>query len=236
MSGNDEDLVQFIGTHMQDSLRGNSSRSSPNELPWWEFLVIDNEGTGNSAVVLRIEHSLADGLSLVKLFEGFLTTESGEPVQSLIPSSMKNKFNRQKKNKLIMYLKTIPSFFKALSMPAGKYDCDTAFSSSANKNMVYSSNRKIVVFPTIPLQFIKDIKNSHGVTVNDVLLAAFSMSISKYNNVRNCAVTEKQGVKLQCRALLPVALPRSEKDNTQSLCNKWYALYEFSFKHCLMPT
>ena len=227
MSGNDEELVEFIGTHMQDSLRDSSSRNSAKELPWWEFLVIRNDGTGSSAIVLRIEHSLADGLSLVKLFEGFLTKESGEPVQDLVPVSMENKFEKQKKHKWAMYLKIIPSFFKALAMPTGKFDCDTVFSSSGNKNMIYSGTRKIVVFPTISLQFIKDIKNVHGVTVNDVLLTALSLAISKYNRLNNCKVTEKQGTKLQCRALMPVALPRADSNESSSLRNKWYVIIKY---------
>ena len=112
MSGSDEDLVNFIGKHMQDSLTDYSSRDSTSELPWWEFLVIENKHSNSgSAVVLRIEHCLADGLSLVNLFEGFLTNESGEPVKDLIPISMENKFKKQKKNKWSLYCKVVPSFF-----------------------------------------------------------------------------------------------------------------------------
>ena len=50
MAGNERDLVDFIGTHMQGSLRDPVSRGQ--KLPWWEFLVIKNTGTCSSAVVL----------------------------------------------------------------------------------------------------------------------------------------------------------------------------------------
>ena len=95
MAGNERDLVDFIGTHMQDLLRDPVSRGQ--ELPWWEFLVIKNTGTCSSAVVSRIEHVLADRLSTVKLFEQFLRREDGSTVGELIPKSMGNKFKKEEK-------------------------------------------------------------------------------------------------------------------------------------------
>lgn len=220
MAGNERDLIDFIGVHMQDSLRDPVSRGQ--ELPWWEFLVIKNTGTCSSAVVLRIEHVLADGLSLVKLFEQFLRREDGSPVGELIPKSMGNKFKKQKKNKLSMYCKVIPSLGKVLTLPSSKFDHDTTFSKAANKNMTYSGNRKAIVFKTIPLALIKDLKNAYGVTVNDVLFTSLSIAISSYNG--DCSVTSKKGKRLQCRALMPIALPRSDDDNvtkSKALRNKW---------------
>lgn len=218
MSGSDEDLVNFIGKHMQDSLTDYSSRDSTSELPWWEFLVIENKDSNSgSAVVLRIEHCLADGLSLVNLFEGFLTNESGEPVKDLIPISMENKFQKQKKNKWSLYCKVVPSFFKVLALPASKFDSDTVFSKSANKEMKYNGKRKIIVFDNIPLPLIKDIKNANNVTVNDVLLATLSLTISEYNRMHGCIVS-KSGKDIQCRVLMPVALPR---EKGSQLRNKW---------------
>mmetsp|Transcript_25745 Transcript_25745/g.39912 ORF Transcript_25745/g.39912 Transcript_25745/m.39912 type:complete len:533 (-) Transcript_25745:109-1707(-) len=218
-SCDDDELIRVIANHMQESLR-----EGRGELPWWEFLIIDNSGSGKSAVVLRIEHALGDGLSLVKLFEGFLTKEDGSPVENLVPTSMNAKFEKQKKSKWGMYAKVIPSLGKVLGLPVSKYDDDTAFSKSANKNMIYNGNRKIVVFNTVPLTFIKDIKKASGVTVNDVLFCALSMAIHEYNKLLQCPVQMKRGKKLQCRALMPVAFPRPAKetgDHSQAMRNKW---------------
>lgn len=218
-SCDDDELIKYIASHMQDSLR-----EGRGELPWWEFLIIDNSGSGKSAVVLRIEHVLGDGLSLVKLFEGFLTKEDGSPVENLVPTSMSAKFEKQKKSKWGMYAKVIPALGKVLALPVSKFDDDTAFSKSANKDMVYSGNRKIVVFNTVPLNFIKDIKNASGVTVNDVLFCALSMAINEYNKLQQCPVQMKKGKKVQCRALMPIAFPRSTKetgDHIQAMRNKW---------------
>ena len=121
-----------------------------------------------------------------------------------------------------MYCKVIPSLGKVLTLPSSKFDHDTTFSKSANKNMTYSGHRKAVVFKTIPLALIKDLKNAYGVTVNDVLFTSLSIAISSYNG--NCSVTSKKGRKLQCRALMPIALPRSDDDNvtkSKALRNKW---------------
>ena len=110
-----------------------------------------------------------------------------------------------------MYCKVIPSLGKVLTLPSSKFDHDTTFSKSANKKMTYSGHRKAVVFKTIPLALIKDLKNAYGVTVNDVLFTPLSIAISSYN--RNCSVALKKGKKLQCRALMPIALPRLDDDN-----------------------
>ena len=83
-----------------------------------------------------------------------------------------------------MYCKVIPSLGKVLTLPSSKFDHDTTFSKSANKKMTYSGYRKAVVFKTIPLALIKDLKNAYGVTVNDVIFTSLSIAISSYNS--NC--------------------------------------------------
>jgi len=70
--------------HMNDDLR-----NGRDDLPWWEFLILKNKGPGMSACILRMEHCVADGMSLVHLFEQFISFEDGAPVESLIPQSMK---------------------------------------------------------------------------------------------------------------------------------------------------
>ena len=47
------------------------------DLPWWEIVILENTGTGNSCVLWRVHHSLADGMSMVALIENFITHEIG---------------------------------------------------------------------------------------------------------------------------------------------------------------
>ena len=62
-----QEIINLISKHMQDDLRNRG-----NNLPWWEFLLVKNSAEigGINAVVFRVEHCLADGMSLAKLFEG----------------------------------------------------------------------------------------------------------------------------------------------------------------------
>ena len=220
---------------MQDDLRNRG-----NNLPWWEFLLVKNSAEigGINAVVFRVEHCLADGMSLAKLFEGFLTTETGDPV-NLIPKSLQQKKEKKKKqSKFSLYSKILPSLTHVLGLAKTKFDHSTMFSKSSHGTMTYNGNRSVILFPTTPLQFIKDIKNAHkeeSVTINDVLFTALSLAITNYNKYHKCPIQEKKQKKLRCRALLPVALPRGSRssskgndenddgfnDYSHALRNKW---------------
>ena len=224
LTGTMDELVDLVSSHMQDNLRDEKERGT--SLPWWEFLMIENKDSDSpSALVFRVEHCIADGMSLAKLFEKFLTKEDGEPVDSLVPVGLSEKFKRERKQSRVKtYLKAIPAFGKVLSLAKSKFDHDTVFGKSSCAGMTYNSNRTIVLLPTAPLDFIKSIKNAHNVTVNDVLLTAVSIAITKYNKYHNCAVQDKKGEKLRCRALMPVALPRSQNEfhhQGEALRNKW---------------
>ena len=220
------ELMEYLTPHTHDSLRSSEARQGL-VLPWWEFLVFKNISSkgGPSAVLFRIEHCMGDGMALAKLFEGLITKESGDPVGALLPSNKQTAGNKQQRpSRLKSFFQSFPAFGKVLSLPTSKFDHDTAFSKSRKKSMVYSGNRRIVVFPTAPLSFIKDLKNAQQVTVNDILLTALSMAISRYNDYQGCNMKDRKGEKLRCRALLPVALPRPSadmEDKSKALSNKW---------------
>ena len=159
---------------------------------------------------------LADRLSFIKLFEQFLRQKDGSTVGELILKSM-----GKIKCPCTVNCKVIPSLGKVLTLPSSKFDHDSTFRKSANKNMTYTGHRKPVVFKTIPLALIKDLKNAYGVTVNDVLFTSLSIAISSHNG--NCSLTSKKGKNLQYRALMSIALPRSDGDNvikSKALRNK----------------
>ena len=89
---------------------------------------------------------------------------------------------------------------------------------------VYTGNRKPLIFPTIPLDFIKDIKNAAKVTVNDVFLTCLSQALYDYCLKQNCSVLPSTGNGTQFRALLPYAFPKSQDeiaDKSRTLSNKW---------------
>ena len=229
-------LNNTIVSHLQDTLGANRG-----DLPWWEILIIRNSGLGPSACVLRIHHVIGDGLALVAAFEKLLTNENGGSIRtpmsfksgassslsssSSSASSDNGTNNKRKKGGI---LSTIWSLVEAtghcLTLSATKYDDDTIFSKMNNPTLKHSGKRSAIIFPTMPLDFIKQLKMAAGMTVNDVLLTAVSQSIHDYCTAQNDAVLAKKGNALQCRALLPVGFPRSTEelnDKIAAMRNLW---------------
>jgi hypothetical protein len=89
--------------------------------------------------VLRINHSLADGISLLHVVEDIITQLDGSPVEPILPPSIHKKFRVK-----VPFLKLLWSSLKAvvqvLTLPMTVHDDDTLFSIT-NKDMVRSSLR-----------------------------------------------------------------------------------------------
>lgn len=217
INGDGETLLNHtIVSHLQDTLGADRG-----DLPWWEILIIRNSGLGPSACVLRIHHVIGDGLALVAAFEKLLTNEDGGQIRTPMSfksgaSSSDNGNNGNSKKKKSGILSTIWSLIEAtghcLSLSATKYDDDTVFSKMNNPKLKHSGKRSVVIFPTMPLEFIKKLKEAAGMTVNDILLTAVSQSVHDYCKSQNDSVLTKKGSAIQCRALLPVGFPRLSED------------------------
>jgi diacylglycerol O-acyltransferase len=124
-----------------------------------------------------------------------------------------------------------------ITLSASKYDDDIAFSkhnrsgtsngttgSRTKKLMKHSGNRSCVLFPPVPLDFIKKLKSAAGVTVNDIIMVAVSQAIHDYCKSQDCPVLASSNNSIQCRALMPVALPRPQSelnDKSLALRNTW---------------
>jgi hypothetical protein len=210
-----------IFKHLQESLS-----TGRDDLPWWEFLVVENVGEGESAVVLRMHHALADGISLVHVFEKFITYEDGSPVLSIILSNMAQKSKVEKTHKTNPFRLAwmlVRDATKVLTLGLSRSDDPTIFT-EPNQTYVHSQHRECVVFPTVSLAFVKRLKTAANVTVNDILMTAVSQAVHEYCRAESCSVLMGKGASLQSRALLPIALPRSASDlehPSTALRNKW---------------
>ena len=100
-----------------------------------------------------------------------------------------------------------------------RYDDDIAFSSTNHSKMVYSGNRQAVFFPNVPLNFCKELKNAASGTINDGLMVAFAQAVQDYSN--SVEGFKPVTTKTQCRALLPIALPRKMDSKSTALRNRW---------------
>ncbi len=219
--GDEKLLNETIVDHLQDTLG-----AGRDDLPWWEVLIFRNAGTGPSACVLRVHHVIGDGLSLVAAYEKLKVAEDGQDPNN-ISLSFKRGGSKNSANKTGT-LSTILSLLEAtghcLTLSTTKYDDDTAFSRMNHSEMKHSGKRKVVFFPTVPLDFVKKLKIAAGVSVNDILMVAVSQAIHDYCKLQNDEILAAKGSAVQCRGLIPVGFPRSEdevNDKSNSMCNKW---------------
>lgn len=159
---------------------------------------------------------------MLHVVEEIITQVDGSPVEPILPPGIHKKFRVK-----VPFLKLLWSSLKAvvevLTLSVTPHDDDTVFSIT-NKDMIHTAKRSFVMLPTIPLDFIKELKNEANVTINDVMFSCLSQTIHDYLKEQNCPVFDHRGSDLQCRALLPVGIPPSAdvaQDKTRILRNKW---------------
>lgn len=192
--------------------------------PIWEYVVLDN-ANGQSALLFRVHHSIADGISLVNLAQTILKDQDGNSLKIPLP------FKRKDKNfgiKLSLFSQVAKSLYKCLVLGVSKYDTDLAFTGTDRPKMSFSGKRKVVLFPDIDENFVKALKNAANVSFNDIMFAAFAGMVRRYCERSDDPALRpaKDGATppVQFRALLPVAFPRSQaesSDRTRAMRNKW---------------
>lgn len=172
-----------------------ASRQLDRTRPLWELWVIEGLQQGHVGVVAKMHHCTIDGVSganlMVHLFD--LTPEPGpvEPVDwrperkpsdlELVAYAARSRFRRQLK-----LLQVVPGVARAAvtvalrrrdrSTPSGATPL-TAPRTSFNASI--TPHRK-VAFTTVPLADVKQVKNTFGTTVNDVVLAICAGALRRY--------------------------------------------------------
>lgn len=215
---NDTLLYDIVKDHLHQPLS-----TGREDLPWWEIVILDNTGTGNSCVLWRVHHCLADGMSMVAMVENFIKHVDGSPMESLVPTRMNNKF-KVKKPWYQLTVELFQSVSKVITMPGSNYDHPTAFSKTSHKQMIHNQQRNLVRFVDTPLDFVKNIKAAANVTINDVLFTCLSQAIHEYLIQEKCPLLKEHGTKLLCRSLMPIAFPQPthiRRDKEQALRNNW---------------
>ncbi|CAB9515815.1 Putative diacyglycerol O-acyltransferase [Seminavis robusta] len=217
-----EPLHKVAERHLHDPLDDPKGRG---KLPWWEILLLDNQGTGNSACIWRIHHALGDGISLATVGQQILEYADGSPMTSVIPKGMMEKRGKPQMALPSLAGKLLTAAIQVLTMPHTWSDDPTVFSKAMGTNMVHNHDREIVLFPTLPLDFVKAIKNAAKVSINDVLFTCLSQAIRDYLDEQDCPVIKEQGANLLCRALIAAVLPRTVSNAAvDTLKNKWFFL------------
>jgi hypothetical protein len=116
-----------------------------------------NIGAGPSALVLRVHHTLADGLSLVHAFSPLLTTTNNANENESARNTLLTKASNRLpiRNFFNLASSVLEGTLHVLTLGASKYDDDTAFSKCNHAKMKFSGKRDFVIFPSLSLEFIK---------------------------------------------------------------------------------
>ncbi len=96
------------------------------DLPWWEFVILNNRGKEDSLLLFRFDHCIGDGLAFAKVFTKMIRYMDGRVIESMIPKKMIDK--KAKPNWLKMVLGLPKALFQVATSPNGKADDKTCFS------------------------------------------------------------------------------------------------------------
>jgi diacylglycerol O-acyltransferase len=185
--------------------------------PLWRFIRIENK-KGKSGVLIRIHHSLGDGISLIGAIGKVFQTTEGLPYAIDIPEKVGGGVKTN-----VTVPDWIKVFFECATLPNTKFDSDIKFTSSDKKHLAMKGARKTITMPTLKLDFLKMLKNSACVTINDVMLSLTAGTIRRYC-VNKGDPLLLSNMALQNRALMPVAFPRPKIDTespSKALRNLW---------------
>ena len=187
-----------------------SGESFPEERPPWYYCCVPtNFGDKDIAVVFRIHHSIADGISIVKYHTHNLPDQAA-PQAAPPKSSSMSWFLFLAKGLLIS-----PRYLLYWLM------------SDADQSLLHGPNlsgiKKVAWDEAFELRLIKEIKAVTGVTVNDVLTTCFSMALRRYFRSKGA----ENPVDFTALVAVDVRSPRSSSE--LAFENK------FTFNLCKLP-
>lgn len=189
--------------------------------PWWEVHAIyappapgqpaDTKGAG--MLLVRIHHSIGDGISLTEVFADVLTDAEGTPLSKLSLFAPAPRGGRGGSFNPVAALRfagsAVVSFFQILGLATIGGDTSCAFQNES-RQLPYQANRFTVYFPSHALALVKKIKDTLGaagktaITVNDVEFALFAGAIRRF-----LARHGEDASKVHLRALTPFAVPET---------------------------
>jgi WS/DGAT/MGAT family acyltransferase len=201
--------------------------------PPWQLWYVDGLAGGRIALVLKIHHSLADGMASLRLLESIFSSDPSEP----LPTARSAMADERRPGVAEWYRSALGHQTAAAARfpgvlarsartiktvrarrKAGRPGFAAAFGApSARFNAPFTARREFA-YLTCDLDVIKEIKSAFGVSVNDVYLAACSGAVRSYLD-RHGELTDEP-----LSAVVPVAIrpPGAEVDWGNQVTT-WYA-------------
>jgi diacylglycerol O-acyltransferase len=184
-----ETLQQYVGELMSTPL--------PKDRPLWQFHHVERYG-GGSALVARVHHCIADGMSLVQV----LLHLADEKPSFVVPKKRLTREQQQEAggplppNRVVDAFKATGGLAKAIARVLDlRADPRTPFRGKLGREKLAIWSRPI------PLDDVRAIGKQVGATLNDVLLSAVSGALKHYIEHRGHTADG-----LTLRAVVPVNL------------------------------
>lgn len=151
-----------------------ASKPLPRERPLWQLQLIPRLSDGLSAIVFRVHHCMGDGIAMVPVL--FSLMDRDDPaIDAFVEPQVKVGAGNSGRSKVAVGLAAAAvAPFKLLGLAAAPRD------DSPLHGPECSGTKRVAWTDPIDLAMIKDVKNTLGATVNDVLMACVAGAFQRY--------------------------------------------------------
>ncbi|MCW4352935.1 wax ester/triacylglycerol synthase family O-acyltransferase [Hoyosella sp. YIM 151337] len=176
--------------------------------PLWQFWLIDRPGHAASIAIVKLHHSIADGISAVHILTGLC--DHGPPAHAASPA-------RHRQQRAVGVSSVLSGFATRLTRPVTAVQNVAAGVHGLVTNLIVPASKSTLVGPisasrrysvaAVSLSTVGAIQRRYQVTINDIALTAittaFRKALIRRGNVPNAR---------QVRVLVPVSVRSSHGD------------------------
>ena len=158
-----EDLQRYVGTSASEPL--------PADRPLWQIQVIESFETDSSALLVRIHHSMADGIALMGVIFALMEESTAEGGAAEGVAATRGQPGGGFLRGLQITLQAPFILLQRMLWPADRHSLH---------GPVLSGRKRVAWTTPLDLGLIKDVKDRLNATVNDVLMASVAGALSRY--------------------------------------------------------
>lgn len=206
-----------------------ASRVLPRDRPLWEIWVVDGLADGRVAMVAKLHHSTIYGVAGASMIAHLFDLEPGgrdvdppeEPFEAESPPGSANLLARAVAHQAAAPARVVGNIAGTLTRAVREAPRLVRRATSGPGALPFSAPRTVfngaltparaIAFARTSLDVVKGIKETHGGTVNDVILAASAVSLRRYLEM-NRAVPSRDLV-----ASVPVNLGEGSSETTNTI-------------------
>lgn len=159
---------------LQDYIGAEASRALPDDRPRWQIQVVEDFEPGTSAFIVRIHHSIGDGVSLVSVI--FTLMEEMTAEHEAAPAKGGIRPAAGALGSGMLKVLSIPFAAPGILLRRMLWRPDR----HALHGPKVSGRKQVAWTAPIDIAVVKAAKNRFGATVNDVLMSSVSGALSRY--------------------------------------------------------